>query len=73
MKTYLKDIYSITEKSEMTLFQKAKHSIHSKLHSTLKLGSLSYVGAFALLILSSCNQNQTNAEAQELDSKRIGL
>ncbi len=70
MKTYLKDIYSSTEKSEITLFQKAKQSINSKIKSTFRFG---YMSAFALLALSSCNQNQTTADAQELDSNQIPM
>lgn len=70
MRTYLKNIYSSTEKSEITLFQKAKQSINSKIKSTFRFG---YMSAFALLALSSCNQNQTTADAQELDSNQIPM
>ncbi len=69
MKTYLKNIYSDTSLTEDTPFQKAKHSIHSKIKSTFRFG---YLSAFALLTLSSCNQNQT-ADAQELDSSQIPM
>ncbi|WP_338762490.1 carboxy terminal-processing peptidase [Bernardetia sp. ABR2-2B] len=69
MKTYLKNIYPTTE-SGTTLFQKTKQSIHSKIKSTFKFG---YLSAFALLVLSSCNQNQTNLEAQELDSNQVPM
>jgi len=70
MKTYLKNIYSDIEKEESSLFQKAKQSITSKLKSTAKF---TYLSAFALLLLSSCNQNQTSADAQELDSNQVPM
>ena len=61
MKSFLKDIYSI-HRGNKTSF--------SKLKSTLKF---SYVGAFVLLALSSCNQDQMVAEAQELDSSQVPI
>ena len=76
MKTYLQHIYSTTaqnfEKNESTLFQKTKQSIHSKIRSSIRFGSLIYLGAFTLLVSSSCNPNQ-NAEAQELDATQIPI
>lgn len=73
MKTYRQNIYSIIQnfdKSENTLFQKAKQSINNKVKSSFRFG---YLSGFALLVLSSCNQNPATADAQELDSNQIPM
>ncbi len=73
MKTYRQNIYSIIQnfdKSEPTLFQKAKQSINNKIKSSIRFG---YLSGFALLVLASCNQNPATADAQELDSNQIPM
>ncbi|WP_291722162.1 carboxy terminal-processing peptidase [Bernardetia sp.] len=68
MKTSLKNIYSDT--TDVSALERAKVSIHTKLKSAFRFG---YLGAFALLTLSSCGQSQKTAEAEELDSSQVPI